>query len=127
KPAVILYRVGWLTYQCVRRLMNARYITLVNLLASKRPLCDGQLASLASDAPDELLYPEYPTWQDCSTEIAGHATEWLKDEGQRQNLISRLMKERERVAGGGASATAADYIVRELSSGKASDSRPLAA
>ena len=109
KPAVIVYRVGWLTYQLVRRLINVRYITLVNLLASDQPF--------AGDQPqngEQVLYPEYPTWRDCSDSIARHAIGWLNDEGSRQRVISRLTDLRERVAAGGASATAAEYIVHHL-------------
>ena len=46
--------------------------------------------------------------------MARHVTGWLNDEASRQRLISRLMALREQVAAGGASATAAEYIVREL-------------
>jgi lipid-A-disaccharide synthase len=117
KPAVIVYRVGWLTYQVVRRLVNVRYITLVNLMASDNPFVTDALAQpYAVHAPEheQVLYPEYPTWRDCSGEIAQHVIGWLNDERSRQRLISRLMQLRDRVAAGGASATAADYIAREL-------------
>lgn len=127
KPAVIVYRVGWLTYQCVRRLVNVRYITLVNLLASERPLIRGGAAVAAGEGAEEMLYPEYPTWRDCSDEIAGHAIEWLRDEGKRQRVISRLTELRERVANGGASATAAEYIVRALTGAKGNAASPVAA
>jgi lipid-A-disaccharide synthase len=110
KPAVIVYRVGWLTYQVVRLLINVRYITLVNLLASEQPF----VVSGSQDAGESPLYPEFPTWQDCSEGMARHAIGWLSNEVQRQRLISRLVKIREEVAAGGASATAAEYIVREL-------------
>jgi len=114
---VIVDRVGWLTYQVVRRLVNVRYITLVNLLASDRPFVDGSGVApyaLQSSDQEQVLYPEYPTWRDCSGEMARHVTGWLNDEASRQRLISRLMALREQVAAGGASATAAEYIVREL-------------
>lgn len=124
KPAVILYRVGWLTYQCVRRMVNVRYITLVNLLASRQPL--GGLAGIA-DKPEEILYPEFPTWRDCSDDIAGHAIGWLQDEAKRQRLIDRLVELREQVASGGASARAAEYIVRALAGTRAEDGRQKAA
>jgi len=108
KPSVIVYRVPWLTYKVVGRIFNARYITLVNLLASQEPLdrfkkCD-----------EQPVLPEFPTWRDCSTEVAGHASEWLRNEPRRQELISRLIELREQVANGGASAVAAEYIVSQL-------------
>ena len=113
KPAAIVYRVGRLTYEVVRRLVSIRYITLVNLLASRAPF------AAQSPAGEEALYPEFPTWRDCSEEVAGHAIGWLRDEGSRQRLISRLVELRERVAGAGASATAADYIVKQLGASRA--------
>jgi lipid-A-disaccharide synthase len=118
KPAVITYRLGWLTYQVVRRLVNARYITLVNLLASQRPLCGGAVAAAAHEAAEEAIYPEYPTWCDRSNHISGHAIGWLNHETQRQAVICRLKALRERVATGGASARAAEYIVTALHSGQ---------
>ena len=97
KPSVIVYRVSWLTYQMVRPLMQVRHISLVNLLNS------------------EPLFPEFPTWRDCSDEVAKHAIGWLTDDASRRQLIEQLIALRERVAAGGASAAAADYIARELS------------
>lgn len=117
KPSVIVYRTSWVTYQVVRRLVNIRYITLVNLLASgeaphmernPRPYESG------SSEHDCVLFPEYPTWSDKSREVAEHAIEWLSDEFSRQRLIKRLCELRERIAQGGSSARAAEYIVREL-------------
>jgi len=126
KPAVIVYRVGWLTYQLVRRLINVRFITLVNLLDTDRPFVEplgAETLAVEPPQPDEVLYPEYPTWRDCSSQIAQHAIGWLNDERSRQRAISRLMELRERIAAGGASATAADYIVRELRPGQAAPLR----
>jgi len=108
KPAAIVYRVSWPTYQVVRRLMNVRYITLVNLMASRQPFArEGQ-------NDERPLYPEYPTWRDCSQQLAGDAIGWLRDENSRQRLISRLVDLRERVGGVGASARASEYIFGQL-------------
>jgi lipid-A-disaccharide synthase len=118
KPSVIVYRVPWLLYQAVRRMFSTRYITLVNLMASDRPfaVCEDDLQPYAAGAAghEQVLFPEYPTWQDRSEQIAGHAIEWLKDELSRQRLITKLAALRDRVGAGGASATAADYILRRV-------------
>jgi len=111
KPAVILYRVGWLTYQYVSRMVNVRYICLVNLLASKRPL---GAARVSEGEGDEILFPEFPAWRDRSEDVAKHAIGWLQNEPVRQRLIGRLTALRSQVASGGASARAADYIVQAL-------------
>lgn len=108
KPSAIVYRVPWWLYAVVRQLMQVRYITLVNLLAADQPL----RKTAAGD--DQPLYPEYPTCRDRSADVAAHAIRWLTNEPERQQLIGRLVELRERVAGGGASRTAAEYIAREL-------------
>lgn len=108
KPAAIVYRASWLTYQTVRPLIKVRYITLVNLLASDQPFARGAVDG------EEPLYPEYATWRDCSDDLAGQAIRWLSDETARQKVITKLVALRERVAGIGASATAAEYILQHL-------------
>lgn len=122
KPAVIVYKVSWLAAQVVRRLVRTRYITLVNLLATDRPFLNpGEPANVyEAGAPghEQVLYPEYPTWSDRSTEVASHASAWLSDEVSRQRLIAKLTTLRDRIAIRGASATAADYIVRHIGAGQ---------
>jgi lipid-A-disaccharide synthase len=130
KPAVIVYRVGWLTYHLFRPLINVRYITLVNLLASAQPLLDRRAAApRVADASDEqqVPYPEYPTWHDCSQQVAQHAIDWLRNEGHRQRAVQRLIDLRQRFATGGASAMAAEYIVRALRGAPPGDIRRQAA
>lgn len=120
KPAVIVYKVSWLAAQVVRRLATTRYITLVNLLAADRPFLEPGEPARAYEASgpghEQVLYPEYPTWRDRSTEIAAHASGWLNDEVSRQRLIARLVALRDRFAICGASKAAADYITRHLGS-----------
>jgi lipid-A-disaccharide synthase len=118
KPAVMAYRVSWWLAQAVRRLASARYMTLVNLLASDRPFLEpGQrVEAYEEGAPghEQVLFPEYPTSRDRSTDIARHAIHWLTDEVARQRLIAKLTALRERFAVRGASATAAAYIMRHI-------------
>ncbi|HEY2411318.1 MAG TPA: hypothetical protein VGI40_03700, partial [Pirellulaceae bacterium] len=121
KPAVVTYRVGWLTYQVVRHLMNARYITLVNLLYSQQPLRRSATTPPSDQPTDDALFPEFPTWRDCSDQIASHAIRWLTNESSRQQVIQHLHALRNHLATGGASARAADYIVTTL---QAHQSRP---
>jgi lipid-A-disaccharide synthase len=145
-PAVIVYRVGWATYQVMRHLVNVRYITLVNLLASRQPLVRGLPEGPARALPvlegeeqrggspvrepgeaeawpwnvdtavgaEEPLLPEYPTWRDCSGEVAAHAIRWLEDEGARQQVVGRLRALRERLDRGEASTAAAEYLIRHI-------------
>lgn len=127
KPAVMLYRVGWLMYQVVRRLANVRYMTLVNLLASNQPLGSRPKFHPAKGVTEDVLYPEYPTWRDCSQQIARHAIGWLQDEASRQRIIRQLEALRGQVASGGASAAAAEYIVRAVQGDSVSGNRHRAA
>jgi len=116
-PSVILYRVPIWTYAAVRQLVKVRYITLVNLLATDQLYSDGGHPALYNrnqPGHEDVLLPEYPTWRDRSADLAAHVVEWLTDEPARQRAIGRLADLRERVATGGASARAAEYIVREL-------------
>lgn len=96
KPSVIVYRVSWLTYQIVRPLIRVPHISLVNLLSR------------------EPVFPEFPTWRDCSAEVARHAVGWLNEESSRRRVIGRLEELRDEVAAGGASAVAAAYIMGAL-------------
>jgi lipid-A-disaccharide synthase len=96
KPTVILYWITRFAYWVQGFFRKARYITLVNLLS------------------DRELFPEYLTSQDKSASIAAHVVRWLVDDNRREELIAELAKLKARVARGGASRTAAEYILREL-------------
>jgi lipid-A-disaccharide synthase len=117
KPSVIVYRTSWWLYQVFRHLVRVRYITLVNLLASDRPLSksdEKQPYQAGAPGHEQALFPEYPTWQDRSHQVAAHAIGWLTDEFSRQRVIKQLTELRERVATGGSSVRAAEYILRHL-------------
>jgi len=117
KPSVILYKVPWWTYLVVRRLVKVRYATLVNLLTTDQLYADAAHRGLYErNGPghEHVLMPEYPTWRDRSADIAAHVIEWLTDESARQRTIAGLTALRDRIGAGGASATAAQYIVSHL-------------
>lgn len=114
-PAVMHYRVNpvveWLFS---RFLMRAKYITLVNLLASaqwNRP-CG------AYDPHDprfaDAILPEYPTSCDRHESLADHIVEWLEDEGARQAVVRRLTELRAVVCREGASTIAARHVLEQL-------------
>ena len=58
KPMVVAYRISWLTYQVVSRLIHAPYVALPNLLAGKLliPEC------LQNDCTPEKLGAELSVW-----------------------------------------------------------------
>jgi lipid-A-disaccharide synthase len=96
KPTVILYRVSRPAYLVQGFFRQAKYITLVNLLA------------------DEMLFPEYLTCEDRSGEIAGHVIEWLREPAERAARVAALERLRAEVAHPGASRRAAEEILRDL-------------
>jgi lipid-A-disaccharide synthase len=116
KPTVVAYKMPWLTYTLLRRfLVQVKYITLVNLLAADSIFTtDGRPYEKGAPGHENVLFPEYPTWKDRSTDIAGHAVEWLTDEQARRQVIERLTALRDTLVRSEASAAAADYIQRAL-------------
>ena len=139
KPTVILYMVGRFGWWLQGKLRKVKYITLVNLLAAKDiflsanepPGATGSASAgrgrvsglrrstLAEPVPPDgerkrLLFPEYLTREDKSLEIAAHVIRWLRDDEARDELIAELAELKARVAHGGASKTAAEYILDKL-------------
>jgi lipid-A-disaccharide synthase len=92
-----------------------KYITLVNLLSTGE-LESEDLAPFDPSQPDadRVLFPEYLTSKDRSAAIAGHLVEWLTDPSRRRARVEALESLRSRVAHGGASARAAEYILDAL-------------
>jgi lipid-A-disaccharide synthase len=123
KPSVILYHVPWWTYAVVRRLVQVRYITLVNLLTADGLYFDRTHRNTyepGEPGHENVLMPEYPTCRDRSADVARHAIEWLTDEASRQRAIARLAQLRQDVGQGGASIRAAQYIIRTLEASRQS-------
>lgn len=115
KPAAIVYRASWPTYEIVRRLVAVKYITLANLLTTENIYTDN-LKPYEPDDPAHagVLYPEYPTWRDRSDDLARHTLHWLNDEPARQALIGRLRALKAELAHCGASANAARYLLEKV-------------
>jgi len=125
KPTVILYWIDRAAYWVQGWFRKVKYITLVNLLSTGE-LYPADITPYRPDQPDadRVLFPEYLTWEDKSEQIAGHVIEWLRDPGKREARVADLAELKARVAHGGASAKAADYIVAELRSRRAGPPRP---
>ena len=66
-----------------------------------------------------VLLPEYLTCEDKSEQVAEHVVEWLTEPAKRAARVGQLAELKERVANGGASRQAADYLLNVL------DRRPL--
>jgi len=115
KPTVILYWIPWYAYRIQRWFRKVRYITLVNLLTTRELFPTGS-ADYDPDAPgaERVLFPEYLTWQDKTASIAAHLLNWLRNSEQCEARVAELAELKAKVAHGGASSKAAEYIVREL-------------
>jgi lipid-A-disaccharide synthase len=120
KPTVVLYWVPRLLYWLVRRfLIRVKYITLVNLLADEQPFASNPIP-YDPHAPnaDRVPFPEYPTYEDRSEQIAAHVIEWLTDDDLYRRRVAQLQTLKQRFAQSGASERAADYILRQLTNTK---------
>jgi lipid-A-disaccharide synthase len=115
KPTVILYWISRAAYFVQSFFRRVKYITLVNLLTTDE-LFPENTTPFDPQQPDahRVLFPEYLTYEDKSAQIAAHVTEWLGNTSARQRRIADLTALRARVAAGGASTVAANYILEEL-------------
>lgn len=115
KPTVILYWISRLAYFVQGFFRKVKYITLVNLLnADEIYPKDITPYDPAQPDADRVLYPEYLTCADKSAQIAAHVVEWLTDPAKRETRVAELTALKTKVAHGGASSRAAQYIVDSL-------------
>ncbi len=115
KPTVILYWVGRLGYFVQGFFRKVKYITLVNLLMAKELFPKDVTPFDPSDEDaDRVLFPEYLTCEDRSGQLADHVIEWLTDPAKYESRVSELAALKARVAHGGASHRAAEYILGVL-------------
>jgi lipid-A-disaccharide synthase len=114
-PTVILYHISPLAFLVQKFFRKVRYITLVNLLTTS-DLFPKRVATYdpADPVDARVLMPEYLTCDDKSAAVAEHLTEWLTDSTKRAARIGQLVELKERVAHGGASHRAADYLLEAL-------------
>jgi lipid-A-disaccharide synthase len=118
-PTVILYWISRPAYVVQGFFRKVKYITLVNLLAADGLEEEGSgdanpKSQILNPKSDTALFPEYLTCEDKSQEIAGHIVQWLTDPASRAARVEALSALRARVAHGGASGRAAEYILQAL-------------
>jgi len=125
RPTVILYFINRFAYFVQGFFRRVKYITLVNLLSTDQPFGD-DMTPYSPHQPDaeRVLFPEYLTCEDPTERLARHVVEWLSDEERRQERIAALAELKVRVAHGGASRKAADYILATLAPKLAVSPRP---
>ncbi|MCH8045494.1 MAG: lipid-A-disaccharide synthase [Planctomycetes bacterium] len=125
KPTVILYWITRTAYFVQRYFRKVKYITLVNLLSVDQ-VHTGDNTPFDPNQPDaeKVLFPEYLTCEDKTEQIAAHVVEWLTDEDARARRVGQLAELKQRIAHGGASRMAADYIVAHLKDARLQVPRP---
>ena len=124
-PTVILYRISRTAYFVQGFFRKVKYITLVNLLSTEE-LFPRDLTPFdpAQEDADKVLFPEYLTCEDKSVRIAAHIVEWLVDRSKREGRVAELARLKAKVAAGGASGRAAEYILAVLAERPAPIPRP---
>jgi lipid-A-disaccharide synthase len=127
RPSVILYQVSRLGYLVQSLFRKVRYITLVNLLTAEDPFAERAAGIYDPKDPRDrhVLLPEYLTCEDRSVELAEHVVGWLTDDARYAAVERGLAELKERVAQGGASERAAEYIIRLSEKSSAEGQAPL--
>jgi lipid-A-disaccharide synthase len=95
-PMIIIYKVSFVTYLLIRRLIRIPYIGLVNVVAGKK------------------IMPEFIQYQARAKNISRKAAELLKDKKALGQLKDKLTKVREKLGSPGASRRAAEIILSSL-------------
>jgi lipid-A-disaccharide synthase len=115
KPTVMQYNLAMPTYYIMQQLVHVQYMTLPNLVTTPNLIPQRKLRYDRHSAEhDHVLFPEYPDWRDRSQDVAQHAIDWLRDEPARREHVRKLEQLRSTLAIGGASANAADYILKNV-------------
>jgi lipid-A-disaccharide synthase len=114
-PTVIVYRIGGFAYVVQSFFRHARFITLVNLLASREPIGPVQPVFWpvrgVPPADTEAVFPEYLAVGDPAERAAGHVVEWLEDPAALGRARSRVAAVASRVARPGSAARAAGAVL----------------
>ncbi len=115
KPTVILYWVSRRAHWLAKRLIKVKYITLVNLITAADRFSENPSPYDPSQpGADAVLFPEYPTWEDKSQQLAAHVIAWLTNEAEREELVAHLAELKARVCHPGAAGNAAEYVLKTL-------------
>ncbi|PHS11643.1 MAG: lipid-A-disaccharide synthase [Blastopirellula sp.] len=116
KPTVIHYKISKFDHFVQSYLRKVKYITLVNILWSKQAFYDGEYFTYDPDNAEheQVPFPEYLTCEDRTADMARWITTWLQDNDAYQQRVSTLQTLKQKVAGSGASAKGAEYILQHM-------------
>lgn len=117
KPTAIVYHISPLMHWVQKWFRRVRYITLVNLLTTDE-LFPNPVGKYEPGSPQDahVLMPEYLSCEDPSDDLARDAIRWLTDDAERRRVATAMGELADRVAGGGASHRAAEYVLQRLES-----------
>ncbi len=114
-PTVIVYRISGLAYVVQSWFRQARFITLVNLLASRGPIGPTRPVLWPPAgvplADPEMAFPEYLSVADPAHTAASHVIEWLTDSRARDHVVARLEEIARGVAHPGSAERAAAAVL----------------
>ncbi len=96
-PQLVCYRGDFFSYQIARRVMQVKYISLVNLVA------------------DKPIIKEYIQYQMTTDNLSAELEKILNDKQYRKNMLNNYKKMREILGGVGASERTADIICKSFS------------
>ncbi len=116
KPSVIYYWINRRMYHFAKAfLLQVKYMTLVNLLACEDRF-DLTYAPYHPSHPgaQQVPFPEYPTCEDKSAQIAAHVVQWLTEPAEYRCRVDQLVGLRSRFCKTGATQTAANFILQQL-------------
>jgi len=115
KPSVIVYRIGHLTNWIKNRLVQCKFITLVNLFSVDSIEKDDSFDYDPSDVKNlQVPFPEFLSVEDRSKEVAEHVLSWLNDPEIYRKKVEQLEDLRDRFATTGATEKAGQYILKRL-------------
>jgi lipid-A-disaccharide synthase len=118
KPTVIHYRLSSIGALAKRLVVKVRFITLVNLLATDEVFLNrgNGRPDYNPESPDAepVPFPEFATCHDKSQAMASWLVKWLTCPDEYQQRIRQLQELKSTFAHPGASATAAEYLLRSL-------------
>jgi lipid-A-disaccharide synthase len=97
RPMVVVYRVSWLTYQILKRMIKVAHIAIVNLIAGR------------------TLVPELIQSGFTAENVADHIGTLLADPAARQSVEADLSRLRERLGAGSPASKVAEIVATYLS------------
>lgn len=117
KPTVIVFNPGKLVMFLQRFMLHVKFITLVNLIACSDIRRKGRQV-YDPDAPgaEPAVMPEYLTTENPARKMSAHAIGWLNNPEKLSEKVADMEKIAAKYAKSGATARAADYILKALGS-----------